>query len=453
MGHDIIREEYCGQNAIALVKGKIRLLKQDDEFIIERITDRSHVHNKVNTYEIRNDDGTLTTHKLNYDVANVIIDAIMAGKAWSDAFLIDALQDTDALVWTKTKHEHQYTSTGIKFWRHRKAMLSYRAGDDMTVISTHISPEGACNLRCPYCSVTFRDTHARINFGRIKDYVLQLKQHGLKAVILTGGGEPVLYPQFNALVQWLKHEQHLSIGLITNGTQFKRIEPDTYPCFSWIRVSINIFPAWEARIGAHFNVEQLDSECVVGCSTVYTSEHEQSFDDNHDKNMMFEKISSVADRLSATYIRVLPNCLLEQDNLLLEHRTLQRILDSVDDPRYFQQYKIHGAPQTSICHQAYFRPYLSEEPWHEDGEPGTVYPCDSVVLNGGNAHFGKQYQICKLEDVSKFFKRKISMRFDPQSACAGCVFTDNVNMLADWYATGVGQFDEFNDSLKHEEFV
>ena len=75
----------------------------------------------------------------------------------------------------KTPEEHKYTSTGIKFWRHPEQMNNYKEGNPNTVISTHISPEGACNLTCAYCSVTYRDTHSRIEMDVIKDYVTKLQ--------------------------------------------------------------------------------------------------------------------------------------------------------------------------------------------------------------------------------------------------------------------------------------
>ena len=70
--------------------------------------------------------------------------------------------------------EHKFTSTGIKFWKHAESMLSYKLGTGNSVVSTHISPEGACNLKCPYCSVTYRDTHSRLDLDVIKDYVVKL---------------------------------------------------------------------------------------------------------------------------------------------------------------------------------------------------------------------------------------------------------------------------------------
>src|SRR5210317_542390 len=172
----------------------------------------------------------------------------------------------------KSVQEHKYTSTGIKFWLHTEQMENYRSGNPNTVISTHVSPEGACNLNCPYCSVTYRKTHHRIELDIIKDYILKLKSRGLKAVILTGGGEPTAYKHFNELVIWLK-EQGLSVALITNGTLTKRIKKETWKHFSWIRVSINAFTNWEDRI--KLPLELIPKTTIVGCSTVFTPLHEK----------------------------------------------------------------------------------------------------------------------------------------------------------------------------------
>ena len=143
----------------------------------------------------------------------------------------------------KSEQEHKFTSTGIKFWRHSTQMLNYQSMNPKTVISTHISPEGACNLSCPYCSVTYRKTHMRIPFEKIQHYIWDLKTVGLKAVILTGGGEPTSYKQFNDLVRFIKSE-NLSVALITNGTLTRRIDDDVLKMFSWVRVSVNMFNDW-----------------------------------------------------------------------------------------------------------------------------------------------------------------------------------------------------------------
>ena len=331
----------------------------------------------------------------------------------------------------KTKEEHAYTSTGIKFWRHPEAMNSYIEKSGRTIISTHISPEGSCNLKCSYCSVSKRERFNRIDFDVIKEYVLNLKIRGLKAVILTGGGEPTLYPHFNALVRWLKEEQGLSVALITNGTNTHRVDEDVWKMFSWVRISLNFFEGYQEKIV----FPEIDG--VLGASMVYIG---QSLEE-------MKQLSKFVDKEKVRYVRILPNCLLNQEDLIKEHQKIQMLLNELGDKRFFQQFKLHGLPCSNICHQAYFRPYLSEV----DG--GTVFPCDSLVLNDEQMHFNKDYAICTPDKILDFLDHKIEMRFDAQKMCSGCVFTDNIKLLDQWYNEGINRFDEFKEALVHEEFV
>lgn len=448
------QEELCDVSGAGSIK--IFLYKDDQEKIyIERIIERNHVRNIVDQYEQINDQGTITITPLTIDIGNIVLDRFLENKSSYNSYFVFGEFKSKELNWVKSSQEHKFTSTGIKFWRHEKQMFEYKRQTGglprNSVVTTHISPEGACNLKCPYCSVTYRDTHSRIALSKIKQYVTDLKSRGLKAVILTGGGEPTLYPQFNELVQWIKNDQNLSVALITNGTTGSKIKDETLACFSWVRVSINIFPGWQDLIS--LKKEALSENCIVGCSMVYTVEHEARDIIQNDRLEAFKAVSKIADKIGAKYIRLLPNCLLEQDKLLLEHNNLQKFVEQLKDERFFQQYKVHGTPSCSTCHQSYFRPYLSEEPFGETGEPGTIYPCDSVVLNDSATHFAKKYQLCKPENVLDYIDGKIQAKFDPRIDCTGCVFTDNVNMLDKWINNDINRFDEFKETLTHEEFV
>lgn len=328
-------------------------------------------------------------------------------------------------------------------------MQNYKNGiTGKAVISTHISPEGACNLKCPYCSVTNRETKYRIELPKIKKYVEDLKSRGLKAVILTGGGEPTIYKHFNELVRWLKLEQELSVALITNGTQTHRVDDDVWKMFSWVRVSINLFFEWEKKI--KLPISKVSDDCVVGASFVYTPLHEAPGNFIRDQAKILTKVSELTK--GAEYIRLLPNCLLPQEELAKSHEELDKVLKKIGDDRFFHQDKNHATPKATTCHQSFFRPYLSEAPYHKTGEPGTVYPCDSLVLNDEVAYFDEKYQLCGAEDVLDYLDKKIPQPFNIQKDCTGCVFTDNVDMLEDFLAHPLEtEFD--HRPLKHEEFV
>ena len=432
--------------------GSVSLYKNGEEYIIHRYAARGKVENWVSNYEMIDGNNNSKLLPIDLEYGNKILDRVDGGENYSNVFIFYGEDSvSDDLPTEKSLEEHTYTSTGIKFWRHSEAMFNYKNGNPNTVISTHISPEGTCNLKCPYCSVTYRDTHSRLDMDTIKDYVTKLKSRGLKAVILTGGGEPTAYKHFNELVRWLKGEG-LSVALITNGTLTKRVDDDVWKLFSWIRVSINIFTGWEYTIG--LPMDKIDYEnTVVGCSMVYTVEHESSDEVMSDRVELLNKAAMVADRCGAKYIRLLPNCLLSQYDLIRQHKSLDNTLKDVADPRFFHQYKVHGAPQTSKCHQSYFRPYLSEEVDVATGKAGTVYPCDSVVLNDGYAVFAEEYQLCHASDILDYLDGTVKQKFDAQTRCTGCVFTDNVNMLDDFVNGKIDRFAEFGEPLPHEEFV
>ena len=331
---------------------------------------------------------------------------------------------------------NNYTSTGIKFWKHPDQMNNYKNGNPNTIISTHISPTSRCNLSCTYCSVKKRKANS-IKLEVIQDYVEKLMTRGLKAVILTGGGEPTFYKQFNELVRWLKYDKKLSVALITNGTNSDAVED--WSAFSWIRVSINFIEDWHLRI--FLPTSKISENTVIGMSYI---------DGAKELEPDIGRLVYLKGILNASYIRILPDCLLSEKELENEHIRIGEIFKRNDLQKYnfFHQYKNHHAQDLQICHQSYFRPYLSEV----DG--GTVYPCDSIVLNDQNRFFHDKYRICKADEILDFLNKKILLSFTPEKDCEGCVFHENIRMLDNWINNKINLFDEVKDkNIIHEEFV
>jgi len=419
--------------------------------LVHRHASRGGVRNVIENYDSIGPDGRSELKALTDEIAIHILKQVASGVPYSSAFIIETNAPEPVLDMRKTEAEHRWTSSGIKFWRHAEQMTAYQNGGGHTVVSSHISPEGACNLRCPYCSVTYRDTHSRIDYAVIEKYVTDLQSRGLKAIILTGGGEPTIYPKFNELVQWLKFDRQLLVALITNGTQANRIADKTWKAFSWVRVSINVFDGWEQKIKIPYEI--LDKDCVVGCSMVYTSEHQSTTEKFTGRMDILRRAAKVADNVGASYCRIQPNCILDKRALMLQHKALDYDLQELGDKRFFHQHKDHLTPKAHTCHQAHFRPYLSEEKFQGTGQPGTVLPCDSVCLVDAYQYFAQEYHICHASHVLDFLDGKLKMKFDPTKRCSGCVFSRTVDMLDDWKNNGVERFGEFTEPLVHEEFV
>jgi organic radical activating enzyme len=449
----VVNPKYEVLSSLTLPSGVFDLRKGDDGLhYIYRKGTRGGIPNKVHQYTHISADGITNICPITPAVGLRIIKRLNEGEHFSSAFLFSEVAEAVspefvAHLQKKSEMDERYTSTGAKLWKHQQALENYQAGRSSTVISTHISPEGRCNLACPYCSVTYRQNKSRLEMDLIRDYVEKLQSRGLRAAILTGGGEPSLYPKINELIEYLLG-RGLRVAMITNGTNLNKLDWDLVGRLTWMRVSVNIFDGWESRIRLP---KPLPEAVTLGMSFIYTPQHEA---DEVDLFSELTKIKQLADRLNARYIRLLPNCLLDQESLLREHVALSQMIGKLNDTRFFHQGKIHAAPQAKVCHQSYFRPYLSEEPFPGTDKPGTVFPCDSIVLNQDMEHFNQKFALCLPADILEYIDRKVQARFDPRNDCTGCVFTNTVNMLDRFVMNGENKFADAQDKeIDHVDFV
>lgn len=108
-------------------------------------------------------------------------------------------------------------------------------------ISINLDLTSACNYSCPFCV----DSRL-INVGKtlaledIKKLIDTLHSYGLLSVILIGGGEPTLHPDFEVVVEYIK-SKGIQIGIATNGSRLNKIEAiaDQLEDKDWVRISID----------------------------------------------------------------------------------------------------------------------------------------------------------------------------------------------------------------------
>lgn len=122
-------------------------------------------------------------------------------------------------------------------WQSSKKGLSSK----FAPISINLDLTTACNFRCDHCI-----DREIINIGRMLDFqyiktlIKNWNKNGLKSVILIGGGEPILYPYFEEVVKFLK-SLSLQVGIVSNGTDLKKIENICYLLNKkdWVRLSLD----------------------------------------------------------------------------------------------------------------------------------------------------------------------------------------------------------------------
>jgi len=369
-----------------------------------------------------------------------------------------------------------FTSTGQKFFAHQEAMKSLQNGKGMP-ITCHVIPTDTCQHTCAMCSVATREGNI-LAMREIEGFLDQLVPLGLKSVIISGGGNPILYrcketkSDFNDLVDMI-HGKGLELGLISNGapmkeypdgrTSWKMVRPETLDKFTWIRISMSGLDHDERTV----YVPDIDpNKTTLGFSYVYHDIYHEKNETHHGKVATPEeviepgqKIEMAIDRIpwlteqfkhyvgkhSPTYLRLLPNC--NQPALIDERCELLRsVANEVDPTVAFVQYKKPKAPHA--CYLGYIHPVLNSD--------GFIFPCDSTVLaaaaiNRHNHKFDTPWRVCHWTEIGEYFSRPVKSMVDSQRLCAGCVFNIS-NAILERVVEG-GDFTPPETPVLHQNFV
>lgn len=125
-----------------------------------------------------------------------------------------------------------------KLIHHHAHLEKIDKGEIVGPIHISMFPNNYCQLNCPYCSFgnTLR-TKEELSLSDFHTTVDVLTKYGLKAMEFSGGGDPLLWSNFNMAVPYA-HKKGLKLSLVTNGIALKEIPQEILEMFSWIRVSI-----------------------------------------------------------------------------------------------------------------------------------------------------------------------------------------------------------------------
>lgn len=99
----------------------------------------------------------------------------------------------------------------------------------------------ACNFRCPHCVDSgIINTGESIDLDTIRESIDTLMRHGLRSVILIGGGEPTVHRDFEEIVRIVK-DKGLQVGIATNGSRLERVEKVAHLLTDgdWLRLSLD----------------------------------------------------------------------------------------------------------------------------------------------------------------------------------------------------------------------
>jgi hypothetical protein len=267
----------------------------------------------------------------------------------------------------------------------------------------------------------------------------------LRGLILSGGGQPNLWPHFADFTTWMGGLD-VDMGLITNGFPPK-IDEAVYDRFMWVRISITpedaspFYP--EGRFDRQYIPRNLirNPAITVGYSYVYGP---WTTDD------MLLRIRDSLDENGFNYCRLLTDCNLTRDAQIRAHQALGERLfrlgliaaDGRPLGRIFHQLKYHGTPEEARelwdLGQCYLQTYnvFWDTTGHEKNGHSFCYPCDSVTVLAEEATDGavlpserrfnpEKWGTVRNTEVERLYTEPVRPFFDPRDTCTSCLFMRN----------------------------
>ncbi len=122
---------------------------------------------------------------------------------------------------------------------HPDVVAKWVKGENIYPIEVEISPSGTCNHRCVFCAVDYIGYQP---YFLKKDIILrdisQMRKNGLRSVVCSGEGEPLLNRDMPDIANGMK-SCGVDVAMSSNGVLFtKEVAKDCLGAFTWIRFSV-----------------------------------------------------------------------------------------------------------------------------------------------------------------------------------------------------------------------
>jgi len=177
----------------------------------------------------------------------------------------------------------------LKLFHFYEKLEAVKKGILTPPIHVRLKPTNICNHNCYYCSyrssnlslgedMNIRDS---LSYDKMVELINDLADMGIKAVTLSGGGEPLCYKYITELLERL-YSVGIKVGINTNGSLIKgNIAQIVAKTCSWVRISID---GWDNKSYSEYrscgkdeydnlmnnirNLSELTTNCTVGANVI-----------------------------------------------------------------------------------------------------------------------------------------------------------------------------------------
>lgn len=303
----------------------------------------------------------------------------------------------------------KFSTFGDKLLQHTDVLYSIQYDKKFKPITVQLAPTNKCDLKCEYCSVKNRDVTSEIPFNDIINGLQNFKNLGAKALEISGGGNPLLYPYINEVVNYA-YSIGFEIGVITNSTHpSKYLSIDSINKLSWIRISLS-------SLDNNNRIFDLDNIPSTKLGLSYIINHKTA-------PKTITNISDIAKKYDVKFVRLAPDCL--NDDALTINTEWDELIKSQNNGKLFIKEIGENYHAYCNCYVGLIRPY-----WTPEG----IFICSSHVLETQKVENGfKLYDIDQVvsfyeEANTKFSSGELPYKINTDK-CYHCYYFNNNKIL------------------------
>jgi MoaA/NifB/PqqE/SkfB family radical SAM enzyme len=215
---------------------------------------------------------------------------------------------------------------------------AHLSGAFVRPINIELSVSGVCHEGCPYCFYRGRQSKTYMPLDLVEQFCRDCEQ--VKAITLTGGGEPTEHPELSRITACFRGRQ-LSLGLFTAYSHPERIIPEHY---EWVRVSFT-------RRNSGRDYARLREVKTAGLCVNYAGVVD---------NALIDDAVSVVDKYGLDYVHVRP--VMDRDGAVTTHEFLYDIKHPklVVQHQKFDDQLVNARPYAQ-CEGYHFVPFVWED--------------------------------------------------------------------------------------------
>lgn len=133
-----------------------------------------------------------------------------------------------------------------KIVHHQDKIKQLKAGEQTNPLQVQLVLSNRCNHRCSFCAYRMKDYLSNetfndqdmLSYEKISEIINDCSDMGIKAIQITGGGEPTVHPLHKQVFTDIL-DKGMELALVSNGMALKEETCDILGDSSWVRISVD----------------------------------------------------------------------------------------------------------------------------------------------------------------------------------------------------------------------